>query len=79
MLTMCAYDDLAAKLKMNPLEFFRKNVGLTSRPEVYRTQLDKAAELMAWKARWRATGEDPTPGPVKRGRLAATKSNPSCP
>jgi len=67
MLTMCAYDDLAAKLKMNPLEFFRKNVGLTPRPEVYRTQLDKAAELMAWKANWRPAGEDPTPGPMKRG------------
>ncbi len=67
MLTMCAYDDLAAKLKMNPLEFFSKNVGLTPRPDVYRTQLDKAAELMAWKAKWRLAGEDPTPGPVKRG------------
>ena len=34
MLTMCALDDLAAKLNMDPVEFFGKNLNLTKRERI---------------------------------------------
>lgn len=52
-LTMCALDDLAAKLNMDPVEFFGKNLNLTkARENNYREELGIAAELMGWKERW---------------------------
>jgi xanthine dehydrogenase YagR molybdenum-binding subunit len=66
LLTMCAMEDLAAKLNLDPLEVFLKNVALTARAEVYRTELLKAAELMDWKAKWHPRTRL-TEGPIKRG------------
>ncbi|HEV3513899.1 MAG TPA: xanthine dehydrogenase family protein molybdopterin-binding subunit [Candidatus Sulfotelmatobacter sp.] len=52
-LTMCALDDLAAKLKMDPVEFFGKNLNLTkARENSYRDELAIASELMGWKEKW---------------------------
>lgn len=52
-LTMCALDDLAAKLNMDPVEFFGKNLNLTkARESNYREELGIAAELMGWKEKW---------------------------
>jgi len=52
-LTMCALDDLAAKLNMDPVEFFGKNLNLTkARENTYREELAIAAELMGWKDKW---------------------------
>ncbi|HVN79455.1 MAG TPA: xanthine dehydrogenase family protein molybdopterin-binding subunit [Terriglobia bacterium] len=66
-LTMAALDDMAAKLGMDSLEFFIKNIGLTGeRSELYRKELLKAAELIEWKKKWHPRG-DPTPGHIKRG------------
>ncbi|MCL5743785.1 MAG: xanthine dehydrogenase family protein molybdopterin-binding subunit [Acidobacteria bacterium] len=65
-LTCCAMDDLAAKLKMDPLDLFMKNADYTARAAVYRQQLQKAAELMDWKKRWHQRGDSGS-GPVKRG------------
>jgi xanthine dehydrogenase YagR molybdenum-binding subunit len=65
-LTMCALTDLAAKLDMDPLEFFKKNAGLTPRPDVYRAQLDKAAELIDWKTKFHKPGEGGS-GHMRRG------------
>jgi xanthine dehydrogenase YagR molybdenum-binding subunit len=66
-LTMCALDDLADKLNMDPIEFFHKNAGLAGdRAEIYRQELRKAAELADWKKLWHARG-DKTPGHMKRG------------
>ena len=65
-LTMCPLDDLAAKLDMDPVEFFKKNADLTARPEVYRDEIDKCAEMIGWKEKWHKRG-DSGPGPVKRG------------
>lgn len=67
-LTMCALEDLAAKLKMDPLDLFRKNINLVAggRPEDYRVELEKAAEMIEWKKNWHPRG-DPAAGPVKRG------------
>ena len=65
-LTCSAMEDLAAKLKMDPVELFSKNADLTARAEVYRSQLKKAAELIDWKKQWRQRGDSGS-GTVKRG------------
>jgi xanthine dehydrogenase YagR molybdenum-binding subunit len=65
-LTCCALEDLAAKLNMDPMVLFARNVELTARPDVYRAQLAKAAEVSEWSKLWHARGES-GPGPLKRG------------
>src|SRR5271157_4162066 len=66
-LTMCALEDLAAKLNMDPLEFFMKNADLAGdRGKVYREELQKAAELIDWQKNWHPRG-DKTLGHIKRG------------
>jgi xanthine dehydrogenase YagR molybdenum-binding subunit len=60
-LTMCALEDLAAKLNMDPLEFFRKNLGITGpRAKTYAEELDIAADLMGWKQKWHPRPQKPT-------------------
>jgi xanthine dehydrogenase YagR molybdenum-binding subunit len=67
LLTMAALEDLAAKLDMDPLEFFSKNADLAGeRAEVYRQELRKAAELIDWEKNWRPRGHE-TPSSIKRG------------
>jgi xanthine dehydrogenase YagR molybdenum-binding subunit len=65
-LTMCAIDDLAARLGMDPYDVFMKNLPLTPRANVYEAELKKADELMQWKKRWHPRG-DKTSGPLKQG------------
>lgn len=65
-LTCAPLEDLAAKLKMDPLELFLKNTSLTPREDTYTRQLQKAAELSDWKKLWHPRG-DSGKGPVKRG------------
>ncbi len=65
-LTCAAMEDLAAKMKMDPLELFLKNVDLTARPETYERQLKKAAEMAEWKKLWHPRG-DSGKGHLKRG------------
>lgn len=58
LVTMAALEDLAAELKMDPLEFFLKNIALTGvRANVYRDELNKAAEMIEWKKLWRPRGQ----------------------
>jgi xanthine dehydrogenase YagR molybdenum-binding subunit len=64
-LTCSALEDLAAKLKMDPVELFDKNADLTARPDVYRLQLKKAAGLMEWSKNWHPRGEGK--GHIRRG------------
>ncbi|HET7842306.1 MAG TPA: xanthine dehydrogenase family protein molybdopterin-binding subunit [Terriglobia bacterium] len=66
--TMCALDDLAAKLEMDPIEFLKKNCNLAAEnlSKVYCEELDKAAELSEWKKNWHPRG-DKTAGHLKRG------------
>jgi xanthine dehydrogenase YagR molybdenum-binding subunit len=67
LLTFAALDDLAAKLRMDPIEFLLKNLNLTGdRAETYRQELLKAAELADWKKNWHPRG-DQTASPIKRG------------
>lgn len=67
LLTMAALDDLAAKLSMDPIEFLMKNLALAKpREQIYRQELQKAAELAEWTKNWHPRG-DKSPGPIKRG------------
>jgi len=67
LITMSAFEDLAAKLKMDPMDFFLKNIELASpRAKIYTEEIHKADELIGWKKNWHPR-LDPGPGPVKRG------------
>ena len=67
LITMSALEDAAARLNMNPLDFFLKNIELTGpRAQIYRDELKIAAELIEWEKNWHSRG-DKTAGPVKRG------------
>ena len=65
-ITCCALDDLAAKLGMDSLDFYLKNVGLTARPDTYRWQLEKGAEIIGWRKLAHLRGEGDK-GPIRRG------------
>ena len=64
-LTCSALEDLAAKLRMDPTEFFAKNADFTLRADVYRQQIAKGAELIDWKQKWHQRGEGT--GSIRRG------------
>ncbi len=66
LLTMSAVDDAAAALGMDSLEFFMKNAALTDRPEVYREELQIAANIIGYRQKAHARGDSGS-GPVKRG------------
>ncbi len=56
-ITMGALDDLAAKLNMDPLDVWLKNLEITGpRRDVYREELAVAADLMGWKGKWHPRG-----------------------
>ncbi len=65
-LTCAPMEDLAAKMKMDPLEFFIKNAGLTARPDTYVRQLKKAGEMAEWSKLWHPRG-DAGSGAIRRG------------
>src|SRR5271167_223542 len=66
-ITMCAIEDLAAKMNMDPVDLITRNLELTGkRASTYHDELPIAAELMEWKKNWHPRG-DKTAGPVKRG------------
>ncbi|HEV2490189.1 MAG TPA: molybdopterin cofactor-binding domain-containing protein, partial [Candidatus Acidoferrales bacterium] len=59
LVSMSAFEDMAAKLNMDPVEFFKKNLGLAGdRGKTYAEELDKASELMEWKRKWHPRGKD---------------------
>lgn len=64
--TCAAMEDLAARLNIDPMEFFAKNAGYTHKPDVYRSQLEIAAGLANWKTLWHPRG-DSAKGHMKRG------------
>jgi len=66
-ISMGAMDDLAAKLNMDPLELWTKNLNLTGpREKTYREELPIAADLMGWKEKWRPRGQNIS-GHIARG------------
>ncbi len=72
LVTMAAFEDLAAKLNMDPVQFLLKNMQYAGErnkgfgTKDYEQELAKAAELMDWQKKWHPRG-DKTPGPIKRG------------
>ncbi|MGH9898223.1 MAG: xanthine dehydrogenase family protein molybdopterin-binding subunit, partial [Pyrinomonadaceae bacterium] len=67
LICMAALEDMAATLKMDPLDLFLKNIELTAaRADVYRDELKIAADLISWKKNWHERG-DKTTGVIKRG------------
>lgn len=66
-LTLSALDDLAAELRMSPLDLIQRNLGILGNlSKVYAEELEIADRLMGWRERWRPRGERGR-GPVKRG------------
>jgi len=66
-ITMGALDDLAAKLNMDPVELWLKNLDIAGpRKENYREELGIASELMGWKDKWRSRGQNVS-GNIARG------------
>jgi xanthine dehydrogenase YagR molybdenum-binding subunit len=66
-ITMCAMEDLAAKMNLDPADFLTRNLDLTGpRAKIYKDELPIAAEMIDWKKNWHPRG-DKTAGPVKRG------------
>jgi xanthine dehydrogenase YagR molybdenum-binding subunit len=65
-MTQTALDDLAAKLKMDSYELFRKNLEYTPKPDVYAAEMEIAAKAIDWKKKWHPHGQSGK-GPVKRG------------
>ncbi len=66
-ITCSAFEDLAAKLNMDPTELFKKNLSYTPRAELYTRQIDKAAEMIGWKQNWHPRGKGSTNGTIRRG------------
>jgi xanthine dehydrogenase YagR molybdenum-binding subunit len=66
LITMSALEDAAAKLNMDPLEFFRKNLDMTGpRAKVYEEEFAIADQMMGWKQNWRPRGK--SDGVVRKG------------
>jgi xanthine dehydrogenase YagR molybdenum-binding subunit len=58
LITMSALDDLADRLGMDPLAFFKKNLHLTGpRQRFFAEELEVADRLMGWSRRWRKRGD----------------------
>jgi xanthine dehydrogenase YagR molybdenum-binding subunit len=69
LITLSAFEDLAAKLNMDPIEFLMKNADMAPNEvlaRTYKEELKKAAELADWKKNWHPRG-DKTKGHIKRG------------
>ncbi len=65
LLTMSAVTDLAAKLGMDPVELYKKNLGLSPRADVYLKELDLCAEMIGWKSKYHKPGDGT--GRIRRG------------
>ena len=64
---MGAFDDLAAKLGMDPLDLWLKNLEIAGpRRDTYREELAIGADLMDWKNKWRPRGQNVSGG-IARG------------
>lgn len=65
-LTMCAMEDLAAKLNMDPLALFEKNLSITgARAKNYAEEFGIAADLMDWKRKWHPRPASVPTGPAR--------------
>jgi xanthine dehydrogenase YagR molybdenum-binding subunit len=77
-ITQTALDDLAMKMGADSLDIFMKNLGTDDKPLVaqtqgnpkpslYKAEMEIAAKLMDWKAKWHAHGKGQARGSVVDG------------
>ncbi len=69
-LTQTAYDDLAAKMGANSLDIFLRNLANISskdKAQLYNDELQLAAKLMDWNAKWHPHGKGPKQGAIVEG------------
>jgi xanthine dehydrogenase YagR molybdenum-binding subunit len=73
-ITQVALDDLAMKMGANSLDIFMKNLGTDdkslvqgAKPSVYKAEMERAAELMDWKAKWHPHGKGQAKGSIVDG------------
>lgn len=67
-ITFSALEDLSAKLRMDPIDFFLKNMGAVRKDfqPTYLRQIAKGMELIDWKKNWHQRGDSGS-GQWKRG------------
>ncbi len=73
-MTQTAYDDIAAKLGIDSYDVFLRNLdsvspkkGAHSMAATYREQMEIAAKLMDWKAKWHPHGKGKAQGSIVTG------------
>ncbi|HEV7223630.1 MAG TPA: xanthine dehydrogenase family protein molybdopterin-binding subunit, partial [Pirellulales bacterium] len=73
-MTQTAYDDIAAKLGIDSYDVFLRNLpsvspkkGAHSMADTYREQMEIAAKLIDWKAKWHAHGKGKAKGSIVTG------------
>lgn len=86
-LTQTAFDDLAAKMQVDSLDIFMRNLQNIDTPEkaeVYAEQLRIAADLIAWQTNWHPHGKGRKRGSVVEGlgiglhKWSGTANSSSC-
>jgi xanthine dehydrogenase YagR molybdenum-binding subunit len=73
-ITQTALDDLAMKMGANSLDIFMKNLGTDdkalvagAKPSVYKAEMERAAKLMDWQAKWHPHGKGTAKGSIVDG------------
>jgi xanthine dehydrogenase YagR molybdenum-binding subunit len=69
-MSQTAYDDIAAKLGLDSYDVFRRNLEYLASPAkkpVYEEEMEIAAKLMDWKAKWHPHGKGQAKGSVVSG------------
>ena len=68
-MSQTAYDDIAAKLGISSYDVFLRNLPSVAneKQDVYKAEMEIAAKLMDWKAKWHPHGKGPVKGSVVSG------------
>ena len=68
-MSQTAYDDIAAKLGIDSYDVFLRNLPSVSnkKQDLYQAEMEVAAKLMDWKAKWHPHGKAPRKGSVSSG------------
>jgi len=69
LMSQSAYDDIAAKLGIDSYDVFLRNLPSVTndKADLYKEQMEAAAKLMDWKAKWHAHGAGDVKGSVVSG------------
>jgi xanthine dehydrogenase YagR molybdenum-binding subunit len=73
-MTQTAFDDLAMKMGADSYDIFLRNLGTDdkplvsgAKPSVYKGEMEEAAKLMDWKAKWHPHGKGKAKGSIVEG------------